>query len=247
MSNYHADTASRNCHAGSTRTRVKSSVACRSSAQSLDATTRSRFYATVASMTLISSAPQCVVRQNLAVTFAHANAATAAHVKGSISSRRITVTVNRNVDVISQTAGIHVLLPAMAKRHVRFANKLATSSAVTRNARRNAVSRALHAQKRNAHHAARMPSATCHVLLLVTGCLAHSVAQSYWRAATSAHLSVARIVQARNIVKPAALTLSRTFVPTSSCSPLMLRSMFRRALVFSCLVATSSRSKAWME
>jgi hypothetical protein len=132
--NCHAVITLRNCHAGNTRIRQKSSAACQSSVRSLDVIIRSQCHATVASTSLISSAPRCVVPCSLVVTRVHGNASSAVRVKGSKSSRKNTASVSNSADVTSRTAGILVLPFATAKNRVRFATSLVTSNAATRDA-----------------------------------------------------------------------------------------------------------------
>jgi hypothetical protein len=194
-------------------------------------------------MILTSSVQQSAVPCSLAATHVHTNAANVAHVKGSRSSRRITAPVNSSADAISRIAGILAQPHVMAKKYARFVTRLATSSAVTRNAPKDAASHALHAPRKNAHLVARTPNATCLVPLRAIGYLARSVAQSYWSVAINAHLCAAQSAQTKSTVKSVALTLSKTFVLTLSCLLHMPRSISRRAPASSCLVVTSSQLK----
>lgn len=190
-----------------------------------------------------SSAQRSAVPYNRAATHVHTNTANVAHVKDSRPSRRITAPVNSSADAISRIADILAQPHVMAKKHARFATRLATSSAVTRNASKNAASHALHAPRKNAHLVARTQNAKCLVPLRAIGYLARSVAQSYWSAAINAHLCAAQSSQAKSTVKSVALTLSKTFVLISLCLLHMPRSISRRTPASSCLVVTSSRLK----
>lgn len=205
------------CLAGNIKIPQKQSAVSWSSAQYLDASTRSQYHAMSTSVPLSTFAVQRADFYSPAVMLARTNVAIVGHAKAQISRRKTMANAVSRVAVTTPTAGMPALLPVMVMSPALFVTKDATSSAATRDARKSAANHALPALKKSVRLAAPTPSATCRVLPRATGCHVRSDARDFCNVAINARLFVEQIARARCTARSAHRTRSKPSELTSSC------------------------------
>jgi hypothetical protein len=217
MSRCRVGIMSTSCLAGSTKILSKRSALLWSSAQYLDASTRSQYRVISMSAPLSTFAVRHADPYSPVVMLARTSVAAVAHARVRRLRGKSMANVVSLVAVTTPTAGMSVPLLVTAMKPARSAMRGVTSNAVMPDARKNAVSHARLVLKRSVRLAAHTRSATCRVPLHAIGCHVRSDAKSLSLAAINAHPSVVPNAPASCTVIPARQPKSKTFEPTSSC------------------------------